>query len=116
MIDTGEGFPKSCRLSKPSQFRTVFDSNRRSADPLFLVLAAGNGLSHARLGLAVSKRNARAAVSRNRLKRIIRESFRKNRGKLGGLDIVVVAQRRAAAAAGNKLAASLNQHWEKINK
>jgi ribonuclease P protein component len=116
VIDTGEGFPKACRLSKPSQFRIVFDSNRRSADSLFLVIAAENGLDHARLGLAVSKRNVRAAVSRNRVKRIIRESFRKNREKLAGLDIVVVSQKRTAAADRNRLLYSLNKHWETIIK
>jgi len=114
--DTGAGFPKACRLSKPSQFRIVFDSNRRSADSLFLVIAAENGLDHARLGLAVSKRNARAAVSRNRVKRIIRESFRKSRAQLAGLDVVVVSQKRTAAADRDKLLNSLNKHWEAISK
>jgi len=116
VIDTGEGFPKSCRLSKPSQFRTVFSSDKRSVDSQFLVIATENGLDFARLGLAISKRNIRTAVSRNRIKRLTRESFRRNQAKLAGLDIVVVAQKRIAVADGDKLSYSLNQHWDKISK
>jgi ribonuclease P protein component len=115
VIDTGEGFPKSCRLSKPSQFRTVFSSDKRSTDSQFLVIAAENGLDTARLGLAISKRSIRTAVSRNRIKRLVRESFRRNRAKLVGLDVVVVAQKRIAATDSKRILHSLNQHWEKIS-
>jgi len=114
--DTGEGFPKSSRLNKPSQYRFVFKSNRRRADSQFLVIAAENGLGHARLGLAISKRNVRTAVSRNRIKRLVRESFRRNRYRLAGQDIVIVAQKRIAAADGKTLLHSLNKHWDTLSK
>ena len=80
------------------------------------MIAAENGLDYARLGLAVSKRNVSAAVARNRVKRSIRESFRKNRAQLDGLDIVVVSQKRTVAADRNRLLNSLNKHWKAISK
>jgi ribonuclease P protein component len=42
-----------------------------------------------RLGLLVSKREARSAVVRNGIKRRIREAFRLEQARLAGLDILV---------------------------
>ena len=112
----GQGFPRHSRLTRPRQFREVFRSNHRSVDPCFLVLARKNGLDHARLGLAVSRRYLRTNVLRNRVKRLIRESFRKNQAQLAGLDVVVVSQRQAGHADNRRLSGSLHRHWEKISK
>jgi ribonuclease P protein component len=43
--------------------------------------------------LAISKKIIRKAVDRNRIKRMIRESFRLNQQQLGYFDIVVLAKR-----------------------
>ena len=52
----------------------------------------------ARLGMAVSIRAAGNAVNRNRLRRLIRESFRMHREEMPAVDVLVTA--RAAAATG----------------
>jgi ribonuclease P protein component len=52
------------------------------------LLAAPNGLDYARLGLIVPKKIISTAVGRNRVKRLIRESFRLNQAELVGLDVV----------------------------
>jgi ribonuclease P protein component len=44
---------------------------------------------HARLGVLVSRRHAKAATQRNRIKRCIREAFRLEQDKLGALDVLV---------------------------
>ena len=67
----------------------------------------------ARLGLAISKKNCRLAVQRNRLKRIVRESFRSNKEMLGGLDIVVMCQTAASRARNKELFDSLAEHWQR---
>ena len=67
----------------------------------------------ARLGLAVSKKNCRRAVGRNRLKRIIRESFRRHKEMLEGLDIVVLNQAATHRADNKKLFDSLHRHWSR---
>ncbi|MFI0378073.1 MAG: ribonuclease P protein component [Candidatus Thiodiazotropha sp.] len=75
-LPTSEGtFPRRCRLVKPGDYRRVFGDGERSSDSLFLVLARSNQLDCARLGLAVSKKSSPSAVHRNRIKRLIRESF-----------------------------------------
>lgn len=45
-----------------------------------------------RLGIVVAKRNVKLAVKRNKLKRMIRESFRLQQQLLMGLDVVVVVK------------------------
>ena len=108
-------FAKSRRLLKASQYRHVFDQAIRSGDACFTVLARANNLGHARLGLAISKKKARKAVSRNRLKRIVRESFRQ-RHDLPAVDIVVLAGKQAVHADNSRLFASLAAHWQRIGE
>ncbi len=71
---------------------------------------AQNEQSHARLGLAVAKKSVRAAHDRNRVKRLIRESFRKSLAVLPACDVIILAQ-PAARQAGNRL---INGELEKI--
>lgn len=59
------------------------------------VVAAANDRDHARLGLAVSRRVGNAVV-RNRVKRRLREIFRRNRGALPVADLVVIPFASAA--------------------
>ena len=54
----------------------------------------------ARLGLVVGKKVAPRAVARNKIKRMIRERFRRLRSNLGAVDIVV---RLSAPVAGADL-------------
>lgn len=102
------------RLTRPSDFQAVFKNGRRFSDSQFVILVRPNGLEHARLGLAISRRYLPTAVARNRVKRIVRESFRRHRSELPPVDLVVLAQRDTRAAPGAQLSASLARHWKKI--
>lgn len=82
---------------------------------MFTVLYKENGEQEARLGLAISKKNCRLAVGRNRLKRVVRESFRHHYEYLKGLDVVVLNQPAAKVASNRVLFDSLVQHWRKCN-
>ena len=91
-------FPREARLLKASHFRAVFRTGRRArAGPLHARVRP-NGKRRARLGLAVSRKAARNAVFRNRVRRQLRESFRVNQHRLAGLDVVVSLSRPAAGA------------------
>jgi len=68
----------------------------------------------ARLGFAVAKKRIPAAVGRNRVRRIARESFRKFRTELGSIDIIIMAQSAAVSASNAELFASVEQHWERL--
>lgn len=70
--------------------------------------------SNPRLGLAISKKNVRLAVDRNRIKRLIRESFRTRNAGLDGLDIVVLARSGVHRADNRQILQSLEQLWSDL--
>ena len=78
------------------------------------VLAVPNQLGHPRLGLAISRKVARTAVARNRIKRVIRESFRHWQDRLGSLDIVVLGRAGVAAQTGKALDEALEKTWKQL--
>ncbi|WP_093034281.1 ribonuclease P protein component [Thiocapsa roseopersicina] len=109
-------FPRTCRLTLSRQFRDVFAEPRRHGGAGLLVLYRENRSGHPRLGLAIAKKCARRAVDRTRLKRIVRESFRLNRSRLGGWDIVVLCASGAPAMPNQRLFATLARAWDTIEK
>jgi ribonuclease P protein component len=92
----------------------VFQNGQRSGDPFFTVLFHSNNLNRARLGFAISRQKVRLAVGRNRLRRLVRESFRKRSGLLPSVDLVVLARDAARGATNREITASLDAHWARI--
>ncbi|UCB56356.1 MAG: ribonuclease P protein component [Thiotrichales bacterium] len=107
---------KRARLLNASEFNRVFDEAVRSSDQYFTVLARLNNIDSPRLGLAISKKRARLAVTRNRLKRIIRENFRLNQHELCTADYIVLAGPKGGSASNSQLSRSLEKHWQKLKK
>ena len=97
-------------------FGRVFKKAHRSRDKLFTILCRGNDSNAARLGLAISKKHCRAATARNRIKRIIRESFREHQAMLEGLDVVVINQATARNSNNRQIFDSLHGHWQQCAK
>lgn len=107
-------FPKSRRLLAARDYQRVFEGAVKSSDRYLTVLARANEVEVPRLGLAISKRQVRRAVDRNRLKRLARESFREHQQSLCGLDVVVLARSLATQADSNRLLLSLQRHWQQL--
>jgi ribonuclease P protein component len=110
---TNSRFRRSNRLTDKPSFGRVFTKAQRSRDKMFTVLYRPNGKQPPRLGLAIGKRNCRRSSGRNRIKRIVRESFRRNKAILNGLDIVVLNQPAATGARNPALFESLERHWQR---
>jgi ribonuclease P protein component len=85
LLRPANGLPQSARLRKPSEFRLVYASGRRYDGRLMSVFILPNGLDRHRLGITASRKLARRAVDRNRLKRLLREAFRLSGATLDGL-------------------------------
>jgi ribonuclease P protein component len=85
-------FPKSHRLGGRGTFKTIRDRGvKESRGPLTL-WARPNDLNHLRLGVSIG-RVVGTAVRRNRIKRLLRESFRLLRHDLPrGYDLVIAVR------------------------
>ncbi|HXF65834.1 MAG TPA: ribonuclease P protein component, partial [Burkholderiales bacterium] len=85
--------PRSARLLRREQFAAVLAHGAAGVRRHFVVFAKPNGLHAARIGIVVGRRAAPRAVDRNRIKRMVREAFRRIRSRLGGVDVVVQLRR-----------------------
>ena len=108
-------YPRSARLGGARDFKRVFARPVKSADAYFTVLASVVRPGSARLGLAISKRQVRRAVDRNRLKRLARETFRRRRLGLPAADFIVMAQAAALGIENRRLIDSLERHLDHIS-
>jgi len=106
--------PREHRLTDKPQFDSVHRTGVRASDPLFMVIARPNGLEYPRLGLAVGVKAAGNAVNRNRIKRLVRESFRGRKRDLPPVDVVVNARAAAGKAPNSEIAESIAVLWNRI--
>jgi len=77
------------RLSGRAEFERLLKTGERRhiAGYTFYFVRRGSGLP--RLGILVSRRHARKATDRNRIKRCIREAFRTGQADIGPLDVLI---------------------------
>jgi len=92
-LKANETFPKQSRLLKRAEYLRVQGSGRKLQTRSLLILTLPNRLGRTRLGIAVSKKYGKS-VQRNRLKRLVREVFRRNRALFpAGADLVIIPKR-----------------------
>lgn len=108
-------FGRDKRLLTSRQFTAVFDSpTGKAPGKSVLLLARENGLDHPRLGLVIGKKSVKLAVERNRLKRLIRDSFRLHQEMLAGLDIVMVARKGLGDLDNPELHQQFAKLWKRL--
>lgn len=110
------GFAPRQRLLSGKDYERVYARRWRVLDANFAINAAPSPAGHARLGLSISGKTVGDAVERNRVKRQVRESFRKAAPTLPAFDLVVGARNGARTAHNAALRASLDSLWEQIRK
>ncbi|RCL29629.1 ribonuclease P protein component [Pseudomonas sp. AFG_SD02_1510_Pfu_092] len=110
-----QDFSREKRLLTPRHFKAVFDSpTGKVPGKNLLILARENGLDHPRLGLVIGKKSVKLAVQRNRLKRLMRDSFRLNQQLLAGLDIVIVARKGLGEVENPELHQHFGKLWKRL--
>ncbi|HEY6824297.1 MAG TPA: ribonuclease P protein component [Steroidobacteraceae bacterium] len=108
--------PARLRLRRKGDFDDAYARGRRLSDGFFSVTVKVNDAGAPRLGLAVAVKVAGSAVARNRLRRIIRESFRLHQRELPTVDLVVSARPAARTATAAALRTSLAMLWKRIGE
>ena len=87
-----QGFPPEFRMTYASEFRRARLGGRKTHTPHFLIYSLKKVDGPSRLGLTVS-RKVGGAVVRNRVKRLLREIFRRWNDRLPfELDISIIAK------------------------
>jgi len=93
-------FPRSHRLSGKLLFSAVYDAKVKTTRGPLAAYSLPNQLGHPRLGISMS-RHVGIAPRRNRIKRLLRESFRLHKYDLPvGYDLVIVVRPHVPLALG----------------
>ncbi len=112
----GFGLAKRARLLKSAEFSQVLNAKPgfvwRHQDPLFRILSIPS--DHPRLGLAIAKRLMQRAVDRNRVRRLVRESFRAHQPRLPNRDCVVFARKDLRPYPSKQIRYSLDELMQAI--
>ncbi|WP_426359223.1 ribonuclease P protein component [Pseudocolwellia sp. HL-MZ19] len=107
-------FNRESRLLTPGQFQSVFTKPIRFGSNHITILVSQNPDNNNRLGLAIAKKRVKLAVERNRIKRLIRESFRLNQHDLPHIDIVVMVKSGTDKLDNSEINQQLEKIWRKI--
>ncbi|MEM9728975.1 MAG: ribonuclease P protein component [Myxococcota bacterium] len=110
-----EGLGRADRLKKRFEFRQVQLRGRRIHTPHFLIVVQPNTLANTRLGITVTKKVGNA-VERNRVKRVVREVFRRNRPLFPeSHDVVFIAKKGAPEVGYQRLVDEVRGAARRLN-
>ena len=112
-----EALPKERRLAKRREFVHVYETGRKLFSRYTVLFHAPNDLGHSRLGVTATKKSGKANV-RNRLKRWVREIYRRNREELAidsaAVDLVVNVKPSSADASFDEFSRDLLRSLSRV--
>jgi ribonuclease P protein component len=104
-----ERLPKTARLLKRAEFLKLSRTGAKLQSASFIVISSTNHRSESRLGITVSSKVGNSVI-RNRIKRQVREFFRRRRAGLRpDTDILVIARKGAAGLSGARISSELGR-------
>ncbi|WAI89071.1 Ribonuclease P protein component [Psychrobacter sp. SC65A.3] len=110
-------FTKEQRLLTPAAFREVFDAPERKLHQSHLMaFVRTNTHEQPRVGMAITKRKVPTAVSRNLIKRQIREQFRIKASSLENKDIVFIVKNSVKGLSNKEIKMEVMNIFKKIEK
>ncbi len=85
---------KQAKMIKTDDFSSVFNFRKRFSLKYLVMHYQPNNFQRARLGLVVGKKTAKLAVSRNYMRRVLREFFRLNQHDISHVDLIIRVQKK----------------------
>jgi ribonuclease P protein component len=107
-------FQKKDRILKRSQFQQLSTVGYRIHSQCFIAVFQPGKIGFSRLGVTVTKKVG-GAVTRNQIRRLVREFFRRNRETLRGhYDLNIIAKKEAAKLTTGETFAALERLFKNI--
>jgi ribonuclease P protein component len=107
-------FSKKDRILKRREFLQLKSCGKKIHDTNFLAIYSGGRYRKNRIGITVTKKLGNA-VKRNKMKRLIREHFRINRGQIAEfMDIHIIAKKKAGEISADMVFNSLDRLQRKM--
>ena len=116
-----QSLPKAYLLRKKSEYDNVYQHGKRVHGENFSLILLPNKLAHNRLGISIHGQ-LKGAAKRNRIKRIIREFFRINKGFLQGksskrcelpfVDVIITVRKGFSLENPTEIAGAVNHLLE----
>jgi ribonuclease P protein component len=111
-----ETYNKTARIRKRAEFVRLSNQGKKVFSKYFIALYSPGIGNQNRLGITVTKRVGNA-VTRNRIKRYVREFFRQHQHTIeGAWDINIIAKMEAANITSAQAFASLRSLFERLRK
>ena len=111
-----DGYSRRHRFSVQGSFGIVLRSSRKFRGRFAILHVAPGRAGASRLGIALTRRLVPHSVDRNRVKRLVRDTFRRHLVKHAGLDCVVSLRERFDAAQAGPLFAEIHNLFDQLAK
>lgn len=103
------------KIRKDQEFRRIYRTGSSMANRLLIIYVVKTDREVTRVGFTVSKKKIGKSVDRNRVKRLMRESYRLNKGRFKtGYDIVLVAREGCRSASYQEIESALLHVFRKM--
>lgn len=109
-----EGYSRRHRFTVQGSFGAVLRGSRKLRGRYATVHAAPGRAGISRLGLALTRKLVPRSVDRNRVKRLVREAFRRHVLKHAGLDCVVMLRERFDAGQVAAFCDEVRAHFDQL--
>ena len=91
-LESDSSFPAKFKIKTSRDFRNIFSQGTRIYSENFILYTKPNSLGFPRLGVSAGRKVSALSVRRNRIKRVLREIFRKNKPAFCSNDVVFVVK------------------------
>jgi len=110
-----EGYSRRHRFAQRGSFGPVLRTSRKVRGRFAVLHVVPGRDSHSRLGIALTKRLVASSTDRNRVKRLVREAFRRHVVKSSGLDCVLTLRQRFVPGDLEAIAAEVGSLFDQLN-